>query len=89
MASGTIVSSGNTGVLHASYIEALAGSSTNQPGSTATTTRYDAAGRVLSQHVVNRMRWGVAWRKAPTACPHRNRGMERCTVLHPAIATRL
>ncbi|AXW61901.1 hypothetical protein CJO94_07990 [Ralstonia solanacearum] len=37
VATGTIVSSGNT----------------NQPGSTATTTRYDAAGRVLSQHVVN------------------------------------
>ncbi|WP_197334563.1 LysM peptidoglycan-binding domain-containing protein [Ralstonia syzygii] len=55
VASGTIVSSGNTGVLHASYIEALAGSSTNQPGSTATTTRYDAAGRVLSQHVVNQV----------------------------------
>ncbi len=53
VASGTIVSSGNTGPLHASYIEALAGSNTNQPGSTATTTRYDAAGRVLSQHVVN------------------------------------
>ena len=53
VASGTIVSSGNTGTLHASYIEALAGSNTNQPGSTATTTRYDAAGRVLSQHVVN------------------------------------
>ncbi len=53
VASGTIVSSGNTGVLHASYMEALAGSNTNQPGSTATTTRYDAAGRVLSQHVVN------------------------------------
>ncbi|MHA6823013.1 LysM peptidoglycan-binding domain-containing protein [Ralstonia pseudosolanacearum] len=52
VASGTIVSSG-TGPLHASYIEALAGSNTNQPGSTATTTRYDAAGRVLSQHVVN------------------------------------
>ena len=49
----TIVSSGNTGVLHASYIEALAGSNTNQPGSTATITRYDAAGRVLSQHIVN------------------------------------
>ncbi|AXW18982.1 hypothetical protein CJO85_07415 [Ralstonia solanacearum] len=53
VASGTIVSSGNTGPLHASYMEALAGSNTNQPGSTATTTRYDAAGRVLSQHVVN------------------------------------
>ncbi|WP_459204014.1 DNA/RNA non-specific endonuclease [Ralstonia pseudosolanacearum] len=53
VASGTIVSSGNTGPLHASYIEALAGSNTNQSGSTATTTRYDAAGRVLSQHVVN------------------------------------
>ncbi|MGN8064570.1 LysM peptidoglycan-binding domain-containing protein [Ralstonia sp. 22111] len=53
VASGTIVSSGNTGTLHASYIEALAGSNTNQPGSTATVTRYDPAGRVLSQHVVN------------------------------------
>ncbi|ARS56335.1 RHS repeat protein [Ralstonia pseudosolanacearum] len=55
VAIGTIVSSGNTGPLHASYMEALAGSNTNQPGSTATatTTRYDAAGRVLSQHVVN------------------------------------
>ncbi|MFV8603981.1 LysM peptidoglycan-binding domain-containing protein [Ralstonia pseudosolanacearum] len=53
VASGTIVSSGNTGPLHASYMEALAGSNTNQPGSTATTTRYDVAGRVLSQHVVN------------------------------------
>lgn len=53
VAIGTIVSSGNTGPLHASYMEALAGSNTNQPGSTATTTRYDAAGQVLSQHVVN------------------------------------
>ncbi|MET3448207.1 LysM peptidoglycan-binding domain-containing protein [Ralstonia sp. 1138] len=56
MTTGLALSNGGTtGPLQTSYIAALAGSNTDQPGATTTVTRYDADGRVQSQHVVNQV----------------------------------
>lgn len=56
MTTGLALSNGGTtGPLQTSYIAALAGTNTDQPGATTTVTRYDADGRVQSQHVVNQV----------------------------------
>lgn len=48
-----VIQSGPAGALPAAYVTALTQGNADLSGATSTTTRYDAAGRVITQQVVN------------------------------------